>query len=86
MREKVRVFAYDPMANDNMRRLFPMVEYCDSTTDALRDADACLVMTEWEEFSKLDEDDFRVMKNMVVVDGRHVITPVAGMIYEGLCW
>lgn len=86
LREKVRVSAYDPLANDNMRQLFPDVEYCASARDALRDADACLVMTEWREFSDLGEGDFGVMRNMVVIDGRHIIKPVDGMIYEGLCW
>lgn len=80
-----KVSAYDPMANENMRAIFPDIEYCHSAEDALRDADACLVMTEWEEFKKLG-DEFKVMKNRIVIDGRRVITPRKDMDYEGLCW
>jgi len=79
-----KVSAYDPMANENMRAIFPDIEYCHSAEDALRDADACLVMTEWEEFKKLG-DEFKVMKNRIVIDGRRVITPRKDMDYEGLC-
>jgi UDPglucose 6-dehydrogenase len=79
------ISAYDPLANENMRAIFPDVEYCHSAKNALRDADACLVMTEWEEFKKLD-DEFKVMKSRIVIDGRKVITPRKDIDYEGLCW
>jgi len=81
----VNVSAYDPLANENMRTIFPDVEYCHSAEDALKDADACLGMTEWEEFKKLG-DEFKVMKNKIVIDGRKIITPRKDIDYEGLCW
>ncbi|MCZ7355807.1 MAG: UDP-glucose/GDP-mannose dehydrogenase family protein [Candidatus Methanoperedens sp.] len=80
-----RVLAYDPMANENMRRLFGSVEYQRSAEDALRGADACLIMTEWDEFRSLD-NEFHIMKNKLVVDGRHMITPGKNIEYVGLCW
>lgn len=79
------VSAYDPMANENMSRLFSSVRYCSSAPDALRKADACLMMTEWEEFRTLDKE-FDVMGNKLIIDGRHMLVPKKGVDYVGLCW
>lgn len=78
------VSAYDPVANQNMKSVFPDIQYHESAVDALKDADACMVMTEWDEFRKLDEE-FEVMKRMLVIDGRHVISS-RRVEYVGLCW
>jgi UDPglucose 6-dehydrogenase len=80
-----KVLAYDPMANENMKKLFGNVEYHDSAVDALSGADACLVMTEWEEFKHLGKE-FEVMKKRLVIDGRHMLTPGRDLEYVGLCW
>lgn len=80
-----KVLAYDPMANENMKKIFGSVEYHSSAEGALRGADACLVMTEWDEFRKLDKQ-FGVMKNRIVIDGRHMLTPGKDIEYVGLCW
>ncbi len=79
------VSAYDPMANDNMRKLFGGIEYCIRAEDALRGSDACLVMTEWDEFKSLDRE-FEVMKKRLIIDGRHLLTPGKDVEYVGLCW
>lgn len=79
------VFAYDPMANENMRKIFDDIEYHSSVVDALRGADACLIMTEWDEFRSLDKE-FDVMKNKLIIDGRHMLKPRKGIEYVGLCW
>lgn len=79
------VSAYDPMANENMKKLFNSVEYFNSAVEALRNADACMILTEWDEFRSLDKE-FEAMKNRLVIDGRHVITPGKNIEYVGLCW
>jgi UDPglucose 6-dehydrogenase len=81
----VKVLAFDPLANENMKKLFGNVEYHDSAADALRGVDACLVMTEWDEFRQLDKE-FQVMKRKLVIDGRHMIAPGKDIEYVGLCW
>ena len=84
LRLGAKVSAYDPLAAENMRRVFPTVRYHKSAKEALEGADACLVITEWEEFKKLDSE-FEVMKNKIVIDGRRVIK-AKSIDYEGLCW
>jgi UDPglucose 6-dehydrogenase len=84
LRLGARVSAYDPMAAENMKRVFPAIEYFDKASDALKDAEACLVMTEWDEFRSLDSE-FQSMKRKIVIDGRRVIK-AKDIDYEGLCW
>lgn len=85
LNNNARVSAYDPLANQNMRRVFPHIQYHDSAIEALQDADACMIMTEWDEFRKLDKE-FEVMKHMIVVDGRNILTSREKIEYVGLCW
>ncbi|GAA0656298.1 UDP-glucose 6-dehydrogenase AglM [Salarchaeum japonicum] len=79
------IVAYDPVAVENMREYFPNLEYAATAGDAIQDADAALVVTDWDEFQALD-DEFDAMARQLVIDGRHCITPRDGMTYEGLTW
>ena len=49
-----KVRAYDPVAEDEARKLMVGVEFADSARDALDGADACVIVTEWPEFAELD--------------------------------
>ncbi len=84
LRLGAKVSAYDPQATENMSRVFPTISYHDSAKEALGGVDACLVVTEWEEFKELDSE-FEVMKNRIVIDGRRVVK-AKSIDYEGLCW
>lgn len=79
------VLAYDPMANENMKKIFNNIEYHSSAIDALRGADACMIMTEWDEFRSLDKE-LNAMENRLIIDGRHILTPRKDIEYVGLCW
>jgi len=71
---KATVTAYDPMAVENAKAVFGnKVIYAQSANDALKDADCCIVVTEWEEFRKLTPKHFRAtMRRPAVVDGRRI--------------
>ncbi len=82
------VAAYDPMASGNMRKVFGNITYCENSSEALAGADGCMIMTEWEEFGKLDSE-FEGMADRVVIDGRHMLRPDrlrTRIDYEGICW
>lgn len=81
-RDGADIAAYDPMAVPNMQKIFPDIEYCSSAADALRGADACLVMTEWPEFSRLDKE-FEQMKHPLIIEGRRILSRKGA---EGICW
>jgi UDPglucose 6-dehydrogenase len=75
-----KVRAYDPKAMENFKRYFPDLEYCTSAEEVL-DSDAVLILTEWQEFEKLD------YSGKIVVDGRGVeAARKTAKIYEGVCW
>jgi UDPglucose 6-dehydrogenase len=76
------VAAYDPMAIPNMQKMFPAIAYCTSAAEALSEADACLIMTEWPEFARLDEE-FDCMARKVIIEGRRILS-CNGV--EGICW
>ena len=83
------VRAYDPVAEDEARKLMSGVDFADTALDALDGADACIIVTEWPEFGKLDwQSAARRMAGNVVIDGRNCIDPdtvrTAGLTYEGI--
>jgi len=71
------VVAHDPEALREAYRVFgERIQYCRVNYDALRDADALLIVTEWNEFRRPDFARMReVMKQPVVFDGRNIFDP-----------
>ncbi|ABK14864.1 UDP-glucose dehydrogenase family protein [Methanothrix thermoacetophila] len=82
IRRGARVAAYDPKANQSMKRFLTEIDYCSSASEALTGADACLVMTEWPEFAHLDKE-FDLMKSRIVIEGRRILSCNDR---EGICW
>lgn len=76
------VRAFDPLANNAMSKIFPGISYYESAESALTGADACVVMTEWPDFSKLDRE-FDRMASRVIIEGRRILTCEGK---EGICW
>lgn len=67
------VSAHDPAANAQAARMLSGVTFCASVEEALADADAAVVMTEWAQFRYLDLALFRAaMKTPVVIDFRNL--------------
>jgi UDPglucose 6-dehydrogenase len=71
------VRAYDPEAMHTARRLFgDRIEYCTHSYDALKGADALVVVTEWNEFREPDFKKIKqLLKSPVVFDGRNIYSP-----------
>ena len=79
----------DPVAEDEARHLMHGVEFADDALDALRGADAAVLVTEWSEFLELDPAAIAAaMKGSVLIDGRNALDPAAlraaGLTYEGI--
>lgn len=74
LKEGVSVSAYDPEAMNNVRSLIgDKITYAMDEYDALRDADALLIATEWSLFRTPDFDKVSsLMKNKVIFDGRNL--------------
>ena len=69
------VQAYDPIAMDNFKNHFPNIQYFDSWQDAVKNADACILLTEWNEFRGMDLNALKdLMNNPVLLDTKNIIS------------
>jgi UDPglucose 6-dehydrogenase len=77
LKRGAKVRAFDPEAREIARRIFKSrIHYARHAYDTLKDADALLIVTEWNEFR---EPDFakmkKLMKQPVIFDGRNIYNP-----------
>lgn len=86
-----KVKVYDPVAMDEFRRVFPNPEiiYVSSPIECAKEADALVILTEWNEFRFLDLSQIKkVMKTFVLIDMRNIYEPSIvkslGFSYEGI--
>ena len=72
-----QVVAYDPMAIPNAKKVFSeQIDYAENSHAALKGADCCIIMTEWDQFRKLKAKDFQAyMKTPNIVDARRIFDP-----------
>ena len=76
LEEGAIVHASDPEAIARTRPIFPQAVYHEDPYDALKQADAALVCTEWQIFRKLDwERAGHLMARRLVIDGRNLYSP-----------
>ncbi len=77
--EGAQLFLYDPKAMDNMKRVVPesdKVVYAESPYEAVKDTNALLIITEWDEFRCLDLKKIKeLMANPILIDGRNIYAP-----------
>ena len=70
------VHAHDPKALLNFSQRFPAdghISYYDSPLDAVRNCDALILLTEWNEYWSPDFDQmYRTMKTPLIIDGRNI--------------
>jgi len=73
LEEGAVVSATDPEAMPRTKALFPQLHYHEDPYDALRDADAALICTEWDVFKTLDWGRAgNLMARRLVIDGRNI--------------
>jgi UDPglucose 6-dehydrogenase len=71
-----RVTAYDPQAISNARAAFPELISCPDPYDTAMRADALILLTEWDEFRRLDWQRIRnQMARPLILDGRNFLSP-----------
>jgi len=77
LKEEAVVSVFDPEAMTNVRKkLGDKITYAANQYDAIKDCDALIVATEWNEFRTPDFDRMvSLMKNKVIFDGRNVYEP-----------
>ncbi len=67
---------YDPVATDNMKRVYPEnehIKYANDMYEALKDKEALVVLTEWDIFKQADLEKVRdLMLTPIIIDGRNI--------------
>ncbi|MEW6264572.1 MAG: UDP-glucose/GDP-mannose dehydrogenase family protein [Thermodesulfobacteriota bacterium] len=84
-----KVQAYDPAAMPAASKMLPEVTYCQNTHETVRDTDAVVIVTEWNQFRNIQWDRVKALvKSPVVIDLRNVCEPAKmrqmGFIYAGV--
>lgn len=87
------VCAYDPEATSNARKMFASAEdsvrFVEHSYDALKDADALIIVTEWNEFRRPNFTAVsQALKSPVIFDGRNLFEPAKmarlGFVYHSI--
>ena len=87
-----QVIAYDPKATENFKKLTDKpITYALSAKEALKDADICIIQSDWAEIKSLAPQDFKdLMKESIIIDGRRTYDPRMleenGITYYGIGW
>jgi UDPglucose 6-dehydrogenase len=73
--EGAQIQAYDPEAMEKARKEIPDITYCHDAYEAAQGADAVLLLTEWEEFQKLDWTRLATLvERRLIIDGRNALS------------
>ena len=90
-REGANVVAYDPKGISKVRefKLCPDAVLVSSPLEAVRDAEALIIATEWSEFENVDFSEVkRLMHTPLIFDGRNLLDPKTmhdfGFQYHGI--
>jgi UDPglucose 6-dehydrogenase len=74
--EGANLHAYDPQAMEKTRKLLPEISFAKNPYELVNDADAAIIVTEWDEFKCLDwKRVHNEMARPLVIDARNVLNP-----------
>jgi len=74
LKRKAKVTVHDPRAIKNTRDIFgEKIIYAKSMNDALLKSQCAIIMTEWTQYEKLNNNNFKHMTKKVVIDSRRML-------------
>ena len=74
--EGARIKAYDPQAMAKAKEVSKDIQYCQSPYEVCENSEALVILTDWEEFKKLDLKRVKgLLKNPLIIDGRNIFDP-----------
>jgi UDPglucose 6-dehydrogenase len=88
-KEGAVIKAFDPMANRTASEVLPEITYCKDPYKVAEDADCLLILTDWDEFRKLDFERIKgLMATPTIIDGRNLLDferlRAMGFTYKGV--
>ena len=74
LKRKVRVTVHDPRAIKNTKNVFKnKINYAKSISDAILGSQCVIIMTQWKQYEKLTNNDFKQMKKKLIIDCRRML-------------
>ena len=74
LKRKVKVTVHDPRAIENTRNIFKnKINYAKSISDAILGSQCVIIMTQWKQYEKLSNNEFKKMKKKLVIDCRRML-------------
>ena len=74
LKRKVKVTVHDPRAIENTKNIFKnKINYAKSISDAILGSQCVIIMTQWKQYEKLSNNEFKKMKNKLVIDCRRML-------------
>ena len=74
LKRKVKVTVHDPRAIDNTKNEFKKkIDYAKSISDAILGSQCVIIMTQWKQYEKLTNNDFKQMKKKLIIDCRRML-------------
>lgn len=74
IKNRAVVKCYDPMASDEIKKIFPDILYFDNLYECLSDSHCMIICTDWNEFLDIDlEITKQIMKIPFIIDGRNLL-------------
>lgn len=74
LENRVNVVVHDPKAMKNTENIFgSKIQYAGSLKDALKGSFCAIVMTAWNQYASLNDDDLRLMRKRIVIDSRRIL-------------
>ena len=66
---------YDPAAMENFKSVYPNINYNENWRDCVKNADACVVLTEWNEFRGIDLSELKtLLKSPILLDAKNIFS------------
>jgi len=76
LERKCHVKAYDPVAMERCKKIYPQVEYCENAYKVAEGADVLVIVTDWNEFKQLNLQKIKqLMRGKLIADGRNIYIP-----------
>jgi UDPglucose 6-dehydrogenase len=67
------VVAYDPIAADNAEKAIPNLQVAATLEEAIENADAVVILTDWKEFKEMDlKHAGEIVNRKIIIDGRNI--------------
>jgi UDPglucose 6-dehydrogenase len=75
--EGATIKAFDPVAKENAKKIFKdKIVYCSDVFETAKNCDALIILTEWDEFKKINLKKIKsLLKNPIIIDGRNIFNP-----------